>query len=223
MILQVAPGEGIERGERLVQQQHFRLRHQRAGDRHPLRLPAGKLARPGIGLVGEADARERGRDLLAPCAGGQVGQAEADIVGDAQPGQQPRLLEDDADLGMRRQDRGAIECHRARARAVEPGDGAKQRGLAAAGAADDGDDLAGTDLGGKALQRMHAVGIDLADLVEREHQPAPPCLPNASCQRRNGAAATSISQSVSLPRMAKITIAARICAGLPSCWPSIRR
>ena len=98
MVLQVAPGEGVERGERLVEQQHFRLRHQRARDRHPLRLPAGELARPGIGLVGKADPRERARHLLAPDIGRQIGQAEADIVGDAEPGQQPRLLEDDADL-----------------------------------------------------------------------------------------------------------------------------
>ena len=66
MILQIAPGERIERGERLVEQQHFRLRHQRARDRHALRLPAGQFARPGIGLVGKADPRQRARDLLAP-------------------------------------------------------------------------------------------------------------------------------------------------------------
>ena len=77
-----------------------------------------------------------------------------------------------------------IERHRARGGAIEPGDGAQQRRLAAAGAADDGDDLAELDLGGKALQRMHAVGIGLADAIEREHQAAPPCRPNASCQRK---------------------------------------
>ena len=66
MVLQVAPREGVERGERLVEQQHFRLRHQRARDRHPLRLPAGELARPGFGLVGEADPRQRARHFLAP-------------------------------------------------------------------------------------------------------------------------------------------------------------
>ena len=82
MILQVAPREGVERGERLVEQQHLRLRHQRARDRHPLRLPAGQLARPGIGLVGQADAREHTRHLLASRIGRQIREAEADIVGD---------------------------------------------------------------------------------------------------------------------------------------------
>ena len=116
-----------------------------------------------------------------------------------------------------------VERHRARSGAVEAGDGAQQGRLAAAGAADDGDDLAKLDLGGKPLQRVDAVGIDLADPIEHQHQAAPLWRPNASCQRSNGAEAISISQSVVLPRIAKITIAARICAGLPSCWPSIRR
>ena len=56
MILQVAPREGIECREWLVQQQHFRLLHQGAGNRDALCLPAGKLARPCTGLVGEPDA-----------------------------------------------------------------------------------------------------------------------------------------------------------------------
>ena len=34
---------------------------------------------------------------------------------------------------------------------------------------------------------------------------------------------TAISQSVVLPMTAKVTMAATICAGLPSCWPSISR
>ena len=40
VVLQVDAGEGVERGERLVEQQHLRPRHQRAGERDPLRLPA---------------------------------------------------------------------------------------------------------------------------------------------------------------------------------------
>ena len=72
MILQIAPCERVERGERLVQQQHFRLRHQRARDRHPLRLPAGQFARPGICLVGETDPRQRACDFLAADIGAAV-------------------------------------------------------------------------------------------------------------------------------------------------------
>src|SRR4051794_23803479 len=107
--------------------------------------------------------------------------------------------------------------------AIEAGEGAQKGRLAAAGAADDGDDLAAIDVGGKPLQRVDAVRIGFANTVQRQHQAAPLLPPNASCQRSSGAVAISISQSVVLPRMAKITIAATICAGLPSCWPSIRR
>ena len=80
-----------------------------------------------------------------------------------------------------------VECHRARGGAVEPGDGAQQRRLAATGAADDGDDLAQPDIGGKPLQRVDAVRIDFSDAIERQHQAAPLWRPNASCQRSNGA------------------------------------
>src|SRR3977135_1106151 len=115
-----------------------------------------------------------------------------------------------------------IERHGARCGAVEAGNGAQQRRLSATGAADDGDDLPQPDLGGKTLQRIDAVGIDFAKPIEHQHQAAPPWRPNASCQRNSGAAPSSISQSVVLPRMAKITIAARICAGLASCGTASR-
>ena len=41
---------------------------------------------------------------------GRSDRPKADIVGDAEPGQQPRLLEDDADFRMRRGDRRLIEA-----------------------------------------------------------------------------------------------------------------
>src|SRR5262249_19754541 len=133
------------------------------------------------------------------------------------------LLEDDADLFVRRRDSGAVERHGACAGAIEAGHGAQQCRLAAAGAAADGDDLAWLNLRGKALQRMDAVGIGLADFFQREHHAPPACRPKAPCLRHSGAVAISISQSVVLPRMAKMTMAATICAGLPSCWPSSNR
>ena len=40
MLLQVGAGKGIERGERLVEQQHLRITRQRPGNRHPLALAA---------------------------------------------------------------------------------------------------------------------------------------------------------------------------------------
>ena len=77
---------------------------------------------------------------------GQPLQAEADIVGDPQPRQQARLLEDDADLLVRRGDdrrRRARPCLGSACRARKsPAAG----GLAAAGAADDDENFARRDL-----------------------------------------------------------------------------
>ena len=62
------------------------------------------------------------------------------------------------------------------------------------------------------------------DRLKHQHQAFPLFALKASCQRNNGAAAISISPQLEvLPRMAKTTMVARICAGLPSCWPSSRR
>lgn len=132
-------------------------------------------------------------------------------------GSSPGLLKDDADLFMRRGDRDGIERDGPGRRAVKPGNRAQQRGFSAARAADDGDDLAGLDARGKILQRVDTVRIGLADMIESKHHTPPACAPNESCQRRNGAAANWISQSVVLPRTANTIMAATICAGLPNC------
>src|SRR5262249_34373053 len=157
-------------------------------------------------------------DALAAFAPRPALDAEADIVGDRKPRQQPWLLEDDADLLVRLGHRAAVEHHLPLGRRIEARDGAQQRGLAAARAADHRDDLAGLHLERDAVERPHAIGIGFADALKTEHH----CLrANASSQRRNGAAAAAMIQSVNLPITAKATMAATICAGLPSCCPSI--
>src|SRR5437660_9402508 len=146
-----------------------------------------------------------------------MGEAEADVVGDAKPGEQPRLLKHDADLFMRLGDRRTVERDLALARPIEAAHEAQQRRLAAAGAADDDRDLARLDFERKVVHRAHAVGIGLPDVVEDEHYLR---APNASSQRSSGAAAAANIASVILPSTAKVISAATISAGLPSCWPS---
>ena len=53
---QVAAHLGVERAERLVEQQHARLDGERAGQRHPLALAARKLG--GIALAQAAELHE---------------------------------------------------------------------------------------------------------------------------------------------------------------------
>ena len=168
MDLKIGAGEGVERGERLVEQQHPRPRHQRAGNGDALRLPARELAWPDVRLVGKADALELVRDALVALRLRPVGEPEADIGGDGEPRQQARLLKHDADLLVRRQDGVAIERDLALRRIVEAGDEAQQRGLAAARAADHRDDFTGRDVERDAVERARGVVVGLSDVSDTE-------------------------------------------------------
>ncbi len=53
----------VERRERLVEQQHRRMRDERARDRDALLLPAGELVRVALAESGEPDVLQRFRDL----------------------------------------------------------------------------------------------------------------------------------------------------------------
>jgi len=56
---QVAPYLGVERAERLVEQQHARLDGQRAGQRHALALAARELRRRALAEAAELDQVEQ--------------------------------------------------------------------------------------------------------------------------------------------------------------------
>src|SRR5690348_502133 len=96
-------------------------------------------------------------------------QSEADVVGDAEPGEQPRLLEYDADFLVRLGNGRAVEDDRALCRLVEAAHEPQQRRLAAARAADDDRDLARLDFERDVVHRAHAVGISLPYMVESKH------------------------------------------------------
>ena len=62
---QLGADGGVERAERLVEQQHLRLDGERPGERHPLALAAGELVRALLGPLGQADQRQQLVDALA--------------------------------------------------------------------------------------------------------------------------------------------------------------
>src|SRR5262245_56059626 len=159
--MQAGAREGVERREGLVEQQDLRSRHEGARDGDALLLSARQLARPAPRIVRKTDARERIGDPRLTFRLWQFGEPEADIVGDPEPWQQPRLLEHDADGRMWAVDLLVVDTHLAVAGAIQAGDKPQHRGLAAAGAAHDGGDLAGTDVQIDARQRVRAVGVDL--------------------------------------------------------------
>ena len=59
------PGVGVERGQRLVQQQQARVDGQGAGQGDPLGLAAGQLPGLGGGVLGQADALQPGGGAAA--------------------------------------------------------------------------------------------------------------------------------------------------------------
>ncbi len=168
----------VERGDRLVADDHVRFEDQRAGDADALALAAGELVRvAGEGVGGQADLVQDRLDLLpalllvlADAVGDHaLGQDRLDVLPGVQRTQ--RVLEDhlqpaaDAaqflagQLGQVR----AVEDDGPLGDVHQPQHGPPEGGLAAAGLADQAVGLAGLDLQGDPVH-----GVDVADRAVEE-------------------------------------------------------
>ena len=67
-LLHLQTGEGVQRPQRLVQQQQARAMDQRAGQRNALLLPARQRRRPLLRAALESDAGQRLQGGVAPGA-----------------------------------------------------------------------------------------------------------------------------------------------------------
>ena len=128
----------VERGKRLVEQQHLRLRRERAGERNALLLTAGDLTGASVGKLLHAHEFQHlgnaGVDLGLRLA--EHFQAETDVLRNRHMREQSIALEDGIHRALERRQRCdvlAVKENFAFARKVEAGDQAKQRGLTAAG------------------------------------------------------------------------------------------
>ncbi len=165
-------GHGVERGEGLVHQQHLRLDGQRPGEADALLHAARQLVRKGIGEIAEADGAEQGKGPLA--AFGLVvtaqRQRELDIPRDGAPGQEAGRLEHHGEVGARL----GLPAHDGDAALFgrdQAVDDAEQSGLAAAGRADQRQELAGAKVERHVLQRADlAVAEQLADVAEGDQR-----------------------------------------------------
>ena len=101
MIVQTCAREGVERRERLVEEQNLGVHRQTPGDGDTLLLSAGEIARPAPGMFRKPDLVEGVSHPRVALRNRNLVQSESDIVGHIQPWQQPRLLKDDADGRMR--------------------------------------------------------------------------------------------------------------------------
>ena len=153
---------GVEGGQRFVEQEQLGLDGERAGGRHALPLAAGKLADVALGEAGHTYQLEQFGG--PPPAGGEVGAADAqgvgDVVLDAEVGKQRQRLEHHAEIAPVRGAVGdvlAVEQDAAGARRLQPGDQAQQRRLAAARRPEEADEAAGRQRQIDVGHRQHAI------------------------------------------------------------------
>ena len=94
----------VERGERLVEQQHLGLDHQRARQRHALLLAAGQLPRLAVLEAGKLHHRQHVGDALPDLVLADAARLQAigDVVGDIHMREQRVILEHDAGLARDR-------------------------------------------------------------------------------------------------------------------------
>ena len=103
---QFTPDSGIERTERLIEQQHLRLDRQGAGERDALALAARELRGIALGEIAELNERQKLIDLRlnlcvrGPLAPGLGAQAESDILEHAHLLEQCVVLEYKANLAL---------------------------------------------------------------------------------------------------------------------------
>ena len=131
---------GVEGGEGLVEEHHGGLGRQRTGQRDALLLAAGELVGPsGAELPRQLDQVE---DLVDAVSAPLLGrQAEGDVGGDVEVGEERALLRDVPDAAVLRRDgaggaaghHGVAEGDGPRVGREEAGDEPQQRGLAAPG------------------------------------------------------------------------------------------
>ena len=146
--------------ERLVEQQDLRAQHDRTGDRHPLLLTAGELARQPRAVAREAHECQSllrpGPDLRLAHAADR--EAVADILGDGEVREEGVGLEDHGDVARRRRQCGHVlpaDQDAPRGRKLEASDHAQGGGLAAAGRTQERHEVAGPDLERHLAHRDH--------------------------------------------------------------------
>ena len=95
LVLQPGPGDGVDRAERLVHQQHRRVGGERAGDADALALPAGELR--GVAAAVRARVEADQLEQLVDARLGRVA-APAEQVGDGRDVRADRLVREQPDL-----------------------------------------------------------------------------------------------------------------------------
>ncbi len=102
LLAQLHPDLGIQRRERLIQQQHARPDGQRPRQRHTLLLPAGKLVGVAVAILIQVDQAEHLADALLDLGLGGLAhlQPKTDVLPHRQVGEQGIRLEHHAHVAL---------------------------------------------------------------------------------------------------------------------------
>ena len=162
--LHLAPELQVERAERLVQEEHFRLVDDGAGDGDALALPAGHLGRHAVFVSGELDEFQGLSDRLADLRFllSLDAQAVADVRADVHMGKKGVVLEDRVDvplLGHRVGDVLPFQDHLPAVGRFEPRDDAERGRFPAAGRTEERDEF--PFAGGETDPAEHLVLLEL--------------------------------------------------------------
>ena len=166
----------VERPERLVHQQDFRIADQDLREPDALPLPAGQHMRIAVAETIEADARKPRLRLCARFRRRHAGDLEAnrDILERGFPRKQGIGLKQITRPAVQRVERLAENPDRPRRRRPQPGCDIQQRRFSAAGRPDDRDELAVGDRKRRPLDRLVAAGAgkveDDIDIGKRDRR-----------------------------------------------------
>ena len=167
VVLDLAARMLVERREGFVCEQDIWCVRERADDRDPVTHAARELVRIVIAEFGQIDHREEffgaARCLRKVCAA-DFG-AEHQVFPDRQPRKQVRILEDHATARIGCGDRNAVFGDRPGCCLLEARDDVEERGLAAAGRADQQRDLAFIELHVDTIERSRLPAIGATILL----------------------------------------------------------
>jgi hypothetical protein len=158
LLLQNEPGLGIERAERLIEQQDLRIGDEGAGDAHALSHADGQLVRPVMEESLQADLDDEVPGLLFRLGAGHVlqTQPEGHVGEDVVPGEEAVVLEDQGRPEFRSLRRRSVEHDLPGSGLHQSGDDLEQRGLPAAARPHDADKLRASQGESHAGQRRRA-------------------------------------------------------------------
>lgn len=182
----------VEAREGLVHQQQARPRRQRARQRHALLLAAGQLVGKQVAATAQPDDLQHLGDAPLFLGRAEALQAEADVGGHVEVGEERVLLEHHAETALFRRHREArtaehlaVDQDASGAHALEAGNAPERRGLAAAARAEQAADGAGRNAKRQVRQHL-VVAVGLLDPLHRQPHGVSlnPAVHRRGCARR---------------------------------------